>query len=135
MPKWNIISKQTREVMGVLEAESQSGAMAKLEKQADARYYELSAVDRGSVAPPEDLELSPSQMAEVLRRWAVAEKGFPEGTEVRLLANGQYMPMSELRLLTFVGARVLAPGRGNEPGADSEEEDSDEEVVVGTSQE
>lgn len=131
MPKWNIISKQTREVTGVLEAASQNEAMAKLGEQVDARYYELSAVDRGIVAPPVDLELYPAQIAEVLQRWAVTEKGFPEGTKVLLLANGHHRPMSELLPFKFVAAKVVAPRDTKEPGLEGEEE----EVVVGTSQE
>lgn len=131
MPKWNVISKQTRETVGSLEAESQSEARRQLVQQRGdtAKYYEISLADRENGVPPEDLELSPSQLAEVIQRWAIQEKGFPEGTKVSLLTNGSYLSRAELMLLTFVAAKVQAPKVDRPvPEEDDLEDEADTEV-------
>ena len=137
MQRWNIVSKQTRQVVGEIEAEQRSEANARLVEQheGNARYYELSLATREKREPLEDLELTPSQVAEVLRRWAVTEKGFPETVQVRVLVNGDYLDRADLMYLTFVAAVVHDPTAGVEPDLEVMDDEAEDGASDGTTTE
>lgn len=128
MPRWKVISVQTREKTGELEAASQREARALLEQQldAEARYFELSEYTSPARAT-EPMELCLKQVASIVRDWAIEKCLFPPEVQVDFLLRGnQYLTTEALV------ARVHVPteeGPGLEVTAEDLEEDTTEQTL------
>lgn len=89
MPKYKVIRRQDRVVIGEVEgATSKKAYDTAKERYGQEGYLEVSLADREPPPIPEDLMLSRVNIEDGLRRWAMQALGFPEGTVVRVFADG-----------------------------------------------
>ena len=123
MPKYKVIRRQDRVVIGEVEgATSKKAYDTAKERYGQEGYLEVSLADRAPPPVPEDLMLSRVNIEDGLRRWAMQALGFPEGTVVRVFADGAQC--SNCDDSDQIRARVYVP----KPEVPVEDEGHEEQV-------
>ena len=127
MPKYKVIRRQDRVVIGEVEGETSKKAHdAAMERYGQEGYIEISLADRDPPPIPEDLMLSKANIEDAVRLWAKQERGFPDGTVVRVFADGQQCNNCDDS--DQIRARVYVPRAEQVLGEDSRDENTAEQV-------